>query len=241
MRILVLLLVTVFSLTSVSSVSAVEFPSFSNFPFPTIKPFPSKTPKPTSSPTNAPSSTPAPTPVSTKFEITDIDPSAANYMEEFTLFGTNFGNSAGSVNFRLSSQSYSSGAATIVSWSNTEITAKVPALVKGAYRIQIVRSDGQKSPEEKFSVKNGQPVVNSNSIVASGGEVEMTFVGKEFGKRGSIDIYDGSTLAGHGVLRSWSTTKIRFDLPSLPRKQYGFQITTADGRKSSIRLFTVGN
>lgn len=234
----VLALVLLFSFANVSNASAQSFPSFN---FPSIKPFPlpSKTPK--SSKVPDPTTIPSPAPVSTKFEITEVDPSSGNYMQEFTIYGTNFGGGTGSVNFRLNNQSFSSGSAPIISWSNSEIKARVPAIAKGSYRIQVVNADGHKSNEKKFSVKNGIPVVNSNSIVARDGEIEMTFVGKEFGKRGSIDIYDGSTLAGHGILRSWSSSKIRFDLPDLPRKQYGFQITTADGRKSPLRMFIVGN
>ena len=231
-------------LFDLGSVSAQGFSS-GLFDFPSIKPFPfpSKTPKPTKTPepTSGPTATPVPTPVSTRFEITDVEPSSANFMAEFTVYGTNFGSSAGSVSFRASNQSFSSGGAPIVSWTDTEIVARVPAVAKGSYRIQVIRSDGQKSAEEKFSVKNGQPIVNSNSIVVEDGEIEMTFVGKEFGRRGTIDIYDGGTFAGHGILRSWSTSRIRFDLPNLVRKQYGFQITTADGRKSSLKFFTVGN
>ncbi len=233
-------LVLSFILVNTSSVFAQGF-----FNFPSIRPFPfpSKTPKPTETPepTSTPTATPAPTPVSTKFEITDVDPSSANFMEEFTIYGTNFGAGAGSVSFRYYTQSFSSGGAPIVSWSNTEIKARVPALKKGSYRIQVIRADGQKSNEEKFSVKNGQPIINSNSIVVKNGEYEMTFQGTEFGRRGSIDIYNGDSLAGNGIIKSWSSSRIRFDLPTLPHHEYGFQITTADGRKSSMRFFTVGN
>lgn len=213
-----------------------NFPSTGNFPFP------SKTPRPSSSApasTAVPSTTPVPT---TVFEIIDIEPSSVNFDQEFRIYGTNFGASGGSVNFRLSSQSFSSGAAPIVSWSNTEIVAKVPGLKKGSYRVQIVRADGQKSNEEKLSIKNGLPTINSTSISAVNGKYELTFQGTEFGtRRGTMNIYDGSTLVGTGIIRSWSSSRVRFDLPNLPRKNYGFQILTSDGRKSALQFFTVGN
>lgn len=209
------------------------FPSINPFPFP------SKTPKPSASATAAPTSAPTPTPT-TKFEITDVDPSSANFDQEFTIYGTNLGTS-GSVNFRLSSQSFSSGAAPIVSWSQNQIVAKVPALKKGSYRIQVVRNDGQKSNEEKLTIKNGQPIINSTSISAVNGKFELTFQGTEFGRRGSVDIYNGSTLVGTGIIKYWSTSKVRFELPALSKAQYGFQITAVDGRKSSLQFFTVGN
>lgn len=249
LRLFAFIIVLFLMLFDLKSVSAIDFPTGGVFSFPSIKPFPfpsktpkpSKTPEPTTNPSSTPTPTPSPTPVSTKFEITNVDPSAANFMEEFTIFGSNFGTNPGSVSFRAYNQSFSSGGAPIVSWTNSEIKAKVPALRKGSYRIMVIRADGQKSNEERFSVKNGQPIVNSNSIKVENGEYEMTFQGTEFGKRGSIDIYNGSDLAAQGIIRSWSTSRIRFELPSLPRHEYGFQITTADGRKSSLRFFTVGN
>ena len=247
-KIIALIVIVFVMLVDLDSVFALEMPKIggnpfgSSFPSTGNFPFPSKTPKPsasaTASPTTAPTSTPAPT---TVFEITDIEPSSANFDQEFTIYGTNLGTS-GSVNFRLSSQSFSSGSAPIVSWGQNQIKVKVPALKKGSYRVQVVRSDGQKSNEERFSIKAGQPVVNSNSIQAVNGKYELTFQGSEFGsRRGVVNIYDGSTLVGTGIIKSWSSSRVRIDLPTLARKQYGFQIQTADGRKSSVQFFTVGN
>lgn len=246
MRILILLLVSIFTLTSASSVSAFDFPSssgvFGNFPFPSIKPFPSKTPQPSNLPSSTPnpsaSSTPNP---STKLEILDIDPSSANYMDEFTIEGTAFGGTQGSVSFRASGQNYVSAGAQIVSWDNNKIKAKIPAVKKGTYYIQVVTSEGKKSNEERLSVKNGQPIIVSTSLNAVNGNYELTFQGTEFGRRGTINIYNGSSLVGTGVIRSWSSSRIRFNVPNLPRKEYGFQIVTSDGRQSALRMFTVGN
>lgn len=250
-KIIALFVVVFILLVDLESVFALDMPKISGNPFGSSFspgfpsgnfPFPSKTPKPSATATPAPSSTPSSTPVpTTVFEITDVDPSYANFDQEFTIYGTNLGTS-GSVNFRLSSQSFSSGSAPIVSWGQNQITAKVPALKKGSYRIQVVRVDGQKSDEVRFSIKAGQPVVNSNSISAVNGKYELTFQGSEFGtKRGVINIYDGSSVVANGIIRSWSSSRVRFELPNLTRKQYGFQIQTADGRKSTIQFFTVGN
>lgn len=231
------------------AVMALEFPSSGLFgSFPSTRPFtfPSKTPKPTSSanPTSTPiaSATPAPTSAPTLLEIEDIEPNSANFMDEFVIYGANFGTGTGSVSLRVSNQNYSSGGAPIVSWTDNEIKARVPAVRKGAYRVQVITSDGKKSNEIRFSVKNGQPIINSSSISLVNGEYEMTFQGTELGsRRGSVDIYNGDSLAGNGIIKSWSSSKVRFDLPALPNHEYGFQITTSDGRKSSLKFFTVGN
>ena len=228
---------------AISFFNPFPFPSLNPFPFPTNTPEASSTPEPSATPTPSTSATPAPS-ISTAVEIDDVDPSSANFMQEFTLTGFNFGSTTGSVNFRASNQSYPSGGAPIVSWSDTEVKAIVPAVKKGSYRIQLITSNNKKSNEVKFTVKNGQPIVNSSSIKSLNGEYELTFQGTEFGtKRGSIDIYVGnsSNLAGNGIIKYWSSSKIRFELPNLPHQEYGFQISTSDGRKSSLKYFAVGN
>ena len=215
-----------------------NFPSFNSFPFPSKSPKPTETPAPSA--TTSPSVTPTPAP-STILEIEDVEPSSANFMEEFTIYGSAFGSIPGAVNFRLSNQSFSSGGAPIVSWSDTEITAKVPAVRKGSYRIQVITSENKKSNEVRLTVKNGQPVINSTSLSNNNGEYELTFQGTEFGRRGSVGIYNGDSLVANGIIRSWSSSRIRFDIPNIPYHEYAFQITTADGRKSSLKYFSVGN
>lgn len=223
------------------------FPSFNPFPFPTSTPAPSATPS--QSPSATPTATPFPSPASTAVEIDDIDPSSANFMQEFTISGFNFGSNPGSVSFRYYNQGFPSAAAPIVSWSNNEIKAKVPGVKKGSYRIQVISSDSEqssssnkKSNEFRFTVKNGQPLINSTSLRVLNGEYELVFQGTEFGsRRGSVDIYAGTNLAGNGQIEYWSSSRVRFELPDLPHQEYGFQITTSDGRQSSLKFFTLGN
>lgn len=218
------------------------FPSFKAFPFPTNSPAPTSTPIPTSTPQPSNSATPKPTPVSTAVEIEDVDPNSANFMDEFIVYGTNFGPTPGSVNFRYYNQSFVSAGSPIISWTNSEIHAKVPALKKGSYRIQVVTADSKKSNEERFSINNGQPIVNSTSVRLLNGAYELTFEGSEFGfMRGEVNIYVGSNLAGKGIIKYWSSSRVRFALPTLPKQEYGFQIQTSDGRQSSLKYFNVGN
>lgn len=163
-------------------------------------------------------------------------------MEEFTLTGFNFGSSPGSVSFRYYTQNYLSGGAPIISWSSSEIKAKVPAVKKGYYRIQVITADGKKSNEIKFTVRNGQPTVNSTSINALNGKYELTFQGTEFGySRGEINIYAQNSVIAKGIIKYWSSSRIRFEVPSLPIQEYGFQIQASDGRQSSLKYFTLGN
>ncbi|MBI2593806.1 IPT/TIG domain-containing protein [Candidatus Daviesbacteria bacterium] len=218
---------------------------FSPFPFPSFKPFPfptsTATPAPSAVPSQAPSPTPEPS-VTSAVEIIDVEPSSANFMQEFTLTGFNFGSNPGSINFRQYNQSFSSGGAPIVSWNSQEIKAKVPAVKKGSYRIQVTTSENKKSNEDKFTVKNGQPIINSTSLRAVNGEYEFVFQGTEFGsRRGEINIYLGNAIAGKGIIKYWSSSRVRFEFPPLPHSEYGFQIQTSDGRQSSLKFFTVGN
>lgn len=225
---------------------------FNPFPFPSINPFPfpTNTPAPSAAPSQSPSSSPTPAPsISTAVEIEDIDPGSANFMQEFTITGFNFGNTPGSVSFRYYNQGFPSGGAPIVSWNQNEIRAKVPAVKKGSYRIQVITSENEqssssnkKSAEERFTVKNGQPIINSTSVRLLNGEYELVFGGSEFGsRRGSIDIYAGDNLAGNGIIKYWSSSRVRFELPELPHQEYGFRLTSSDGRQSSFKFFTLGN
>lgn len=228
---------------AISFFNPFPFPSLKPFPFPSNTPAASATPAPSATPTPSPSQTPAPS-ITTAVEIDDVEPSSANFMQEFTLTGFNFGSTTGSVNFRASNQGFPSGGAPIVSWSDTEVKAIVPAVKKGYYRIQLITAGSKKSNEVKFTVKNGQPIINSTSIRLLNGEYELVFQGTEFGgRRGSIDIYVGnsSNLAGNGIIKYWSSSRIRFELPALPHQEYGFQISTSDGRKSSFKYFNLGN
>src|SRR3989338_7908441 len=95
---------------AISFFNPFPFPSIKPFPFPTSTPAASSTPAPSHTPSPSPSVTPAPS-VTTAVEIDDVDPSSANFMQEFTLTGLNFCSTAGSVSFRYYNQSYSSGGA----------------------------------------------------------------------------------------------------------------------------------
>jgi hypothetical protein len=163
-------------------------------------------------------------------------------MQEFTLKGQNFGDTIGSVSFRYYTQNYSSGGAPIISWSNNEIHAKVPGVKKGYYRIMVVTADNKKSQEVRFTVNNGQPIVNSTSISLVNGKYEMIFQGVEFGyKKGIVNIYSNNNIISSGIINYWSDSRVRFSLPNLFHAQYGFQIQASDGRQSSFKFFTVGN
>lgn len=219
------------------------FPSFKPFPFPAISPSPIASALPSSNPTPSQSSSPTPAPsISTAVEIEEVEPSSANFFEEFKIKGLNFGSQTGSVSFRYYNQSFVSGGAPIISWTNNEIRAKVPAVKKGSYRIRVITSEGKKSDEARFNVKNGQPIINSTSINSTNGQYEFIFQGTEFGySRGEINIYADNNVIAKGIIKSWTSSRVRFELPSLPSQEYGFQIQTADGRPSSLKYFTVGN
>lgn len=246
-RLFALVIVLFLILFDFRAVTAFEFPQTSIFaPFPSFRPFPTGTPVPTRAPSPSPmpaaSGTPVPTSAPATLKIEDVDPSSANFLQEFTIYGTNFGTTPGNISFRLYNNLLSSGGVPIVSWSDTEIVAKVPGVRKGSYRIQVITSDSKKSNEVKFSVKNGQPMVNTTSLHQLNNEYELIFQGSEFGfRRGSIDIYLGPDLVGNGIIESWSSSRVRFTIPNIPYQEYGFQLTTSDGRKSSLKFFTVGN
>lgn len=215
-------------------VRTIPLPSIRSFPAPSTD-----TPNPTQSPTPTPNPS---APQVTTVEISKVTPASANFMQEFIITGYNFGAKPGGVNFRYYTQNFLSGGAPIVSWSNNEIKAKVPAVKKGSYRIHVSTSDNKKSNEVRFVVLNGQPIVNSTSLRVRNGAYELIFEGTEFGsKRGEINIYQVGNIVAKGVIQYWSSLRVRFTLPNLTYASYGFQIQTQDGRQSSLKFFNVGN
>lgn len=92
--------------------------------------------------------------------------------QEIAIAGEGFGNSAGSVRFNGSN-------ATIVSWSNTSIVAKVPSVGAGYYDVTVRRSNGATSSAyPRFEVLSGKQVsvrfIVNNASTFFGQDVYLT-------------------------------------------------------------------
>ena len=222
-KILIVLFVVLF--ITPTSAHALSFPKPSFFNFPSF-PSASSTPKP--------SFTPNPQGV----DLQVIEPTTVNFSQTFTLKGKNFGAAQGSVRFYIRGNSLPSAAAPIVSWSDTEIKATVPAVQGNSYYdVAVKKSDNKLTNKLRVRVKYGQPLINSTSFVNQNGEIIITLSGRDFNsKDGKIVFYNSSNaVVGEGEIDSWSNSRIRFTPPTLPTGDYKYQIQTADGRLSSLK------
>lgn len=196
--------------------------------------------------TFAPSPTPTTTqnPSQSSVKLDSISPNPTKSGDTITLKGSGFGSSGQYVIF-TNPQGFTSGAG-IISWSDTEIKAYVPP-TKGENKVQVEGSTGVKSNVYTLQVTSGQPYFASigPSNVKPGGEITVN--GDEFGdSKGEINFYKPdniSSASGGSVIYSWTNTEIKANVPGIlaPNQEYGIQVVTADGRKSSFKYYQVGN
>jgi hypothetical protein len=222
-KLIIVLLLGLFILPT--SVQAFSFPKPSFFSFPSF-PGASSTPKP--------SFTPNPSGP----DLQALEPTTVNYSQTFTLKGKNFGTTGGSVQFFVRGNSIPSASAPVVSWSDNEIKATVPAVQGNSYYdIAVKKSDNSLTNMIRIRVKYGQPLIETTSIVNQNGEVTITLSGRDFNsKDGKIVFYNSAnTVVGEGDIDSWSNSRIRFTPPTLSAGDYKYQIQTSDGRLSVFK------
>ena len=104
-------------------------------------------PNPTPTPTPPP---PPPPPVAVP-SISSLAPPSGLPGADVTIVGANFGATQGS-----STVTFGGSTATVTSWSNTSITARVPQLAAGAVAV-VVRTSGGNSNGATFTVTAPQP------------------------------------------------------------------------------------
>ncbi len=206
---------------------------------------PSATPTPSGSSNNTSSSANNPSTSSqSSVKLDSIFPNPTKYGDTITIKGSGFGSSGQYVIF-TNPQGFTSGAG-VISWSETEIKATVPP-TKGENKIQVEGPGGVKSNIYTLQVTEGQPYFQSigPTSVKPGGEI--TIQGESFGNStGTVNFYKPdniSSASGGSVIYSWSDTQIKANVPGIiaPNQEYGVQIQTADGRKSSFKYYQVGN
>jgi glycosidase len=111
-------------------------------------------------------------------QVGSIGPAVAQPGVRVTIGGKNFGAGAGSVKFGTT-------AATVNSWSPTQIVATVPAVTNGSYNVTVTNSSGQVSNGVQFTtlaaklvpvtftVSNASPTQVGDYIFLTGNTVEL--------------------------------------------------------------------
>jgi hypothetical protein len=111
--------------------------------------------------------------------LSSISPAAAAVGSTVTLTGSNFGSSAGTVNF-------GSVSAAVSNWSNTSITAVVPSgVVVGANNVDVVTSANLTSNVVSFSIPADPISIDSGCLVAGSCTPPSGWVGDSFYTGGS--------------------------------------------------------
>lgn len=88
---------------------------------------------------------------STQVAIGNVDPGMGIAGNEITITGRGFGNSTGSVTFGKT-------AATVLNWSDSRITVKIPAVAAGEYAVKVTNASGSSDSYAGFEVLTGKQV-----------------------------------------------------------------------------------
>lgn len=176
--------------------------------------------------------------------ISSVTPISGKFMDTITLSGARFGTS-GSVNF-YNRYNQASGGAPIVSWSTSSIKFTVPAIAGfQTYSVQVRSNTNEFSNTIVFAMKEPQPYIGgiAPANVAPNGQITIT--GADFGTTvGAVNFYlpGSQSASGGSVITSWAATSIRANVPGIigKNRDYLVEVVTSDGRKSSMKVYSVG-
>lgn len=173
----------------------------------------------------------------TKPEIKSLEPTSGPPGSEVVIEGGTFGASQGTgVVF------FSGKEVTVVAWSDTVITAKVPAdMVEATYGVTVETDQGASNTVEFKVAKGAANAPKITSLTPESGKSgdEVVIAGSNFGSsQGS-----GKVLFGTGTaqVEKWSDTSITIKVPAnLSANTYGVTIENSAG-KSNEAVFKIGS
>ena len=163
---------------------------------------------------------------STSPTISSISPTSGKAGDAVTINGSNFGTTQGT-----SSVKFGSTAATVTSWSDTQVKVTVPSGT-GTVSVNVTTSGGT-SNGVSFTYAATVPVPSISSISPTSGAagVAVTINGSNFGAtQGSSSVKFGSTAAS---VTSWSNTQIKVTAPS-GTGTASVTVTTSGGTSNGI-------
>ncbi len=205
---------------------------------------------------NTPSPNPTQTNTASSPSITSMNPSAVTLgasgtiQNNVTIYGKNFGTGTGSVTIDIQAKEMdepkAAASCSVVSWKNTQITAKLPAnTAAGTYNLYVTSSTGVKSAAVIMTVAASDsplPMITSvepsDGINANAGLPQITLNGSNFGTSNGnvfLGVDSTPTAALNGAV--WSNTKII--IPSqvtqsmLNKSRAYFQVKNASGVSSN--------
>ena len=162
----------------------------------------------------------------TKPLVSYVDPSQGPPGQYITIFGSNFGTAAGTVEFLKSDGTKAVGdtnfpqaCGKVEYWQDASITVKVPATfsdnssTKGnTVSLQIKRSDGITSNAVSFPINSNAPTPGICGLKPNNGPIgaSMQILGEKFGSSGSITFYNNVSAASD----AWGSEVIQTKVPA---------------------------
>ena len=182
--------------------------------------------------------------------INYVDPNTGPPAEYITIFGSDFGDSAGKVIFEGSAGRIANAdtnfpaSCTINFWHDNNITVKVPktftdntSTVNQITSIVIERLDGLASNKIDFSINNNTPSPGICGLSPNNGPIgtPVQIQGERFGSAGTISFYNNVNASVFG----WGSTLVNTAVPA--GVSTGPVIISTSGVKSNSVNFTVSD
>jgi hypothetical protein len=162
--------------------------------------------------------------------ITGISPSSGGPTTPITLTGQFFGSSAGTGGY----VSFNGQPATVISWTNTQITVSAPNPTNSqqvSYAVVVVLDGNRSSNAVTFNLSI--PQITSVSPTTTNIGATVTLMGSGFGTSQSLGNGTVSVGGMTAQILSWSETQIQIKVPSLTSASSYYVIVTVNSRQSS--------
>ena len=173
----------------------------------------------------------------TKPEIKSLDPTSGPPGSEVVINGGSFGSTQG-----MGVVFFSGKEVTVVTWSDTIITVKVPSdMAEAAYGVTVETDQGA-SDEVEFKVAKAAanaPAITSLDPESGKSGDEVSIKGSNFGAtQGSGKVLFGT---GQAQVEKWTDTSITIKVPAnLGPNTYGMTVENGAGR-SNEAIFKIGD
>jgi endoglucanase len=164
--------------------------------------------------------------------ISGLAPASGGFGSTTTINGSNFGTTQGTSVVR-----FNNTAATVQSWSASQVRVTVPNLQPGSYSVTVT-VNGVSSNAATFTIPviDNFPIITTISPTSGPAGTSLSINGSVFGAtQGTSTVRFGSTVA---AVTSWSNTQITATVPNLAAGATNVTVLTGNG-VSNAATFTV--
>ena len=134
--------------------------------------------------------------------INAISPTSGKSGTNITITGIDFGATQGTSTVKIGTT-----IAAVNSWSNTAITATVPAIAEGIYTVYVITANGTTSSTIQFTVTSLLPTITSFTPTSGGAGATVTIIGTNFTGATAVTI-GGTNATSFTVVSATSITAV---------------------------------